>query len=127
MSATARDLTWPVSSAIVLVVVIGVAISNGRDNSGETVQPASWADDVCGTVGAWQGQLKDIGDDVRHNNWARVKATAPPAIREEHGRDVHGPSTGRSGDSGHAAGGTRARRHPGGSGEQAARRWRWAK
>ena len=48
----------------------GIAAGNGRDHSGETVRASKWADDVCGTVGAWQGQLKDIREELRHNNWA---------------------------------------------------------
>lgn len=55
---------------IVLMAVTGVAAGNGRDHSGETVRANSWANDVCGTVGAWQGQLKDIREELRHNNWA---------------------------------------------------------
>ena len=40
----------------------------GGDHSGESVRASSWADDVCGTVGAWEGQLEAIGDDVELNN-----------------------------------------------------------
>jgi hypothetical protein len=32
------------------------------------VRPDSWARDVCGAVGAWEGQLEAIGDDVELNN-----------------------------------------------------------
>ena len=55
---------------IVIMAITGVAAGNGRDHSGEQVRANKWADDVCGTVGAWQGQLKDIREDLRHNNWA---------------------------------------------------------
>jgi hypothetical protein len=65
----------------VLGLVIGVAgfivisaftavASSGRDKSGETVSASDWADDVCGTVGAWEGQLEAIGDDLRESNFA---------------------------------------------------------
>jgi hypothetical protein len=54
-----------------LAVIIGVsaAVANS-DNTGETVSPATWADDVCGTVGAWEGQLEAIRDEVTQSNYA---------------------------------------------------------
>jgi hypothetical protein len=54
----------------VLVLVGFVAAVDGRDNTGETVRADRWADDVCGAVGAWEGQLEAIGDDLAENNFA---------------------------------------------------------
>jgi hypothetical protein len=59
------------------VVIVGViaiagavaATGNGRDNTGKTVRTSSWANDVCGTSGAWEGQLEDIRDELRFNNF----------------------------------------------------------
>lgn len=67
-----RWFAWVGVILLGVIVVSGVmgAIDNGRDNSGETVRSSQWADDVCGTVGAWEGQLKGIREDLRHNNWA---------------------------------------------------------
>jgi hypothetical protein len=45
-----------------------VAAFGGDDNTGETVRVSSWADDVCGTVGAWEGQVEAIGDEVELSN-----------------------------------------------------------
>jgi hypothetical protein len=58
------------AAAGVLVLVGFVAAVDGRDNTGETVRADRWADDVCGAVGAWEGQLEAIGDDLAENNFA---------------------------------------------------------
>jgi hypothetical protein len=61
--------TWlAVLAGIVAVLVLGALVAEGRDNTGETVRVSAWADDVCGTVGTWEGQLEDIGDDVALSN-----------------------------------------------------------
>ena len=57
-------------AGVIVVSGLMAAIDNGRDHTGKTVRSAQWADDVCGTVGAWEGQLKAIREDLRHNNWA---------------------------------------------------------
>lgn len=51
-----------------LAVIIAAAAIGGRDNSGEEVRTAAWADDVCGAASAWQGQLEAIGDQVSLSN-----------------------------------------------------------
>ena len=55
-----------------MIVVTGVvaAIGTARDNTGETVRASGWADDVCGTTGAWEGQLEAIRDELRASNFA---------------------------------------------------------
>lgn len=65
-----KTLLAIVAVVVGIVVVSGVvaAIGNGRDNSGETVRAARWADDVCGTVGSWEGQLEGIRDELRLGN-----------------------------------------------------------
>lgn len=57
-------------AGIIVVSALAAAASNGRDNAGETVRASEWTDDVCGTVGAWEGQLEAIGDDLRESNFA---------------------------------------------------------
>jgi hypothetical protein len=64
--------------------------SNGRDNSGQTVRTQRWADDVCGSVGAWQGQLKDIREELRHNNWAARRSDGSTGDSQEQVVTVHG-------------------------------------
>ena len=62
---------------------VAALASNGRDNTGETVRAQSWADDVCGTVGAWQGQLKDIREEMRHNNWGARRSDGSTGDAQE--------------------------------------------
>lgn len=54
---------------IVAVLVVSAAIG-GQDNTGEAVRPSAWADRTCQTIGAWEGALEDIGDDLRSTNSA---------------------------------------------------------
>ena len=61
--------------AILLVAGLGVimgvsAAVAGQDNSGQTVSASSWADDVCGAIGAWEGQLETIRDELSQSNYA---------------------------------------------------------
>ncbi len=56
-----------IAAGVVAVLLVSAAVAGG-DHSGESVRASSWADDVCGTVGAWEGQLEAIGDDVELNN-----------------------------------------------------------
>src|SRR3954467_2056879 len=67
-----RALAWIGAILAGVIVVSGVvaAIGNGRDNTGETVRSSRWADDVCGTTGAWEGQLEAIRDELRKSNFA---------------------------------------------------------
>jgi hypothetical protein len=53
--------------AAILGVSAGVA---NTDNTGETVSASRWADDVCGSVGAWEGQLEAIGEELQESNYA---------------------------------------------------------
>jgi hypothetical protein len=58
--------------AILLVAGFGlilVAAGNGRDNTGKTVNSRAWADDVCRTVSAWEGSLKDIRKELQKSNY----------------------------------------------------------
>ena len=55
----------------------------------ETVRAEVWADDVCGTVGAWQGQLKDIREELRHNNWAARRSDGSSGDSQEQVVTVH--------------------------------------
>ena len=58
-----------VGGVIVLTAVVAAA-SNGRDHTGETVRAQTWANDVCGTIGAWEGQLEDIANDLSRSTEA---------------------------------------------------------
>jgi hypothetical protein len=62
---------------VVVGVIVGViavagavaATGNGRDHAGRIVPTSSWANDVCGTVGDWEGQLEVIRDELRFSNF----------------------------------------------------------
>jgi hypothetical protein len=67
-----RTLVWILAGLAGVVLVSGVvaAIGNGRDNTGKTVSAGRWAQDVCGTTGAWEGQIEGIRDELRDSNFA---------------------------------------------------------
>ena len=75
---------------ILIMAATGVAAGSGRDHSGEKVRASKWADDVCGTVGAWEGQLEDIREDLRHNNWAARRSDGYTGDSEEQVVTIHG-------------------------------------
>jgi hypothetical protein len=58
-----------VVGAIVVTAVIAAA-SGGRDHTGDTIRASTWADASCGSVGAWEGDLKAIRDELQRNNYA---------------------------------------------------------
>jgi hypothetical protein len=59
-------LTWIVGIAVGVLVVLGVtALIGNRDDRGETVTAGKWAQNVCGSVGTWRGELESIVEDLR--------------------------------------------------------------
>ena len=59
-------LTWVIGIAVGLVLVLVVTGAIGHRNDREdTVTAGEWAQNVCGTVGVWRGELKSIVEDVR--------------------------------------------------------------
>lgn len=63
---------WIVAVIIIagLGVIMGVSAAVANDNTGQTVSADEWADDVCGSIGAWRGQLEAIRDEVDQSNYA---------------------------------------------------------
>jgi hypothetical protein len=57
-------LTWILAAVGVVLVVIVVAAIGGRDESNETVPAGEWAQNVCGTVAVWRGELEAIVEDI---------------------------------------------------------------
>ena len=54
-------LTWIVGIVVGVVVVLGVTALIGReDDSGEPVPAGVWAQNVCGAVGVWRGELESL-------------------------------------------------------------------
>ena len=59
-------LTWIVGIAVGIVLVLGVtALIGTRDESGEPVTGGEWAQNVCGAVGVWRGEIEAIVEDIR--------------------------------------------------------------
>ena len=54
------------------------------------MRASKWADDVCGTVGAWQGELKGIREELRHNNWAARRSDGSTGDADEQVVTVRG-------------------------------------
>ena len=66
-----RALVWIGAILAGVIVVTGVVAAIGsNDNTGETVRASQWADGVCGTTAAWEGQLEGIRDELRKSNFA---------------------------------------------------------
>ena len=65
--------SWVLAAIIIvggLGVIIGVSAALADDNTGKTVSADEWADDVCGAVGAWQGEVRAIRDEIDESNYA---------------------------------------------------------
>ena len=58
-------LPWILATVGVLAVIVVAAAIGGRDESGETVPAGEWAQNVCGTIAVWRGELEAIVEDVR--------------------------------------------------------------
>jgi hypothetical protein len=59
-----------------LVVLIGIgAAIGGDDDTDETVTALEWADNVCGTVLVWRGEMESIVDGVRAAGQAGTSGT----------------------------------------------------
>ena len=59
-------LSWIVGIAVGLVLVLVVTGAIGtRDDRNDTVTAGEWAQNVCGAVGVWRGELESIVEDIR--------------------------------------------------------------
>jgi hypothetical protein len=53
-----------------LIIITSIVAAIGSDDhTGKTVSAESWADDVCGTIGAWEGQLEAIRDELSQSSY----------------------------------------------------------
>ena len=107
-------LTWIVGIAVGVVLVLGVtALIGNRDDSGEPVTAGEWAQNVCGAVGVWRGEIEAIVEDIRTPSASSTAGEEPQSetpqgrtgfVREGLERGVQATEThGR---------GRRQRRHP---------------
>ena len=79
-------LTWIVGIAIGVVLVLGVtALIGNRDEQGEPVTAGEWAQNVCGAVGVWRGELEAIVEDIRTPS-ANSTAAEEPQSETPQGR-----------------------------------------
>ena len=63
--AVRGPLAWILAGVGVLVVIVVAAAIGGRDESDETVPAGEWAQNVCGAVGVWRGEIEAIVEDIR--------------------------------------------------------------
>ena len=67
---------WLKAALIVVGVIVlcGIvaAVTSGNDHTGDTVRASKWANSVCGTVGAWEGDLHAIRDEYQRNSYAAL-------------------------------------------------------
>ena len=79
-------LAWIVALAVGLVLVLGVtALIGSRDEGGETVTGGEWAQNVCGAVGVWRGEVEAIVEDLRTPN-ANATSGEEPQSETPQGR-----------------------------------------
>jgi hypothetical protein len=56
---------WVVAAAGVVLVILVAALIGNRDDSGEAVPAGEWAQNVCGAIGVWRGELEATVEDIR--------------------------------------------------------------
>ena len=62
-------LTWILGIVVGVVVVLGVtALIGNEDRSGEPVPAGVWAQNVCGAVGVWRGEIEATVEAIRTPN-----------------------------------------------------------
>jgi hypothetical protein len=70
-------LPWILAGVGILAVILVGAAIGGRDDSGETVPAGDWAQNVCGAVGVWRGDMEVIVDDLRDPSAQSVSGEEP--------------------------------------------------
>ena len=58
-------LAWILAAVGILAVIVVAALIGDRDRSGETVPAGEWAQNVCGTIAVWRGEIETIVEDIR--------------------------------------------------------------
>lgn len=77
---------WLLAAGGVVAVIIAAAAIGGRDESGETVSAGDWAQNVCGAVAVWRGELEAIVEDVRTPNASSTAGGEEPQSETPQGR-----------------------------------------
>ncbi len=80
-------VTWIVGIAVGIVLVLVVtALIGDSDRRGETVSAGEWAQNVCGSVGVWRGQLEAIIDEVQNPSALNAAVGEEPQSETPQGR-----------------------------------------
>ena len=58
-------LVWVLVIAVGVLVLLVVSAALADDDSGEAVSNGEWAQNVCGAVATWRGELEAIVEDLR--------------------------------------------------------------
>ena len=77
---------WILAAGGVLLLILVVALIGNRDKSGDTVSAGEWAQNVCGAVGVWRGDLEAIVEDIRTPPSAGATGTEEPQSETPQGR-----------------------------------------
>jgi hypothetical protein len=78
---------WIVGIAVGLVLVLVVtALIGENDRRGETVTAGEWAQNVCGSVAVWRGELEAIIDEVQAPSSANAAVGEEPQSETPQGR-----------------------------------------
>jgi hypothetical protein len=80
-----RGLGWIVAVVGLVLVLVATGLIGSRDEN-ETVTAGQWAQNVCGTVAVWRGQIEDIVDDVRNPPSRGSLGTEEPQSETPQGR-----------------------------------------
>ena len=74
-----------IAAGLVLVLLVTALIGN-RDWRDETVTAGEWAQNVCGSVAVWRGQLEAIIDEVQTPSSANAAVGEEPQSETPQGR-----------------------------------------
>ena len=80
-----RSLVWILVAVGILALILATVAIGSRDE-GEPVTATEWAQNICGAVGAWRGELESIVDDVRKAPSRGATGTEEPQSETKQGR-----------------------------------------
>lgn len=69
-----------------MLVLIVTALIGNNDRRGETVTAGEWAQNVCGSVAVWRGELEAIIDEVQAPSSANAAVGEEPQSETPQGR-----------------------------------------
>jgi gas vesicle protein len=79
-------LSWILVAVGLVLLIAVVAAIGGRDDSDETVPAGAWAQNVCGAVAVWRGDIEAIVEDVRTPNATSTAGSQEPQSETPQGR-----------------------------------------